>query len=203
MNPILFYEYGKSRIPPIGPPVSTVFGIGIGSGTSKYASGCLAPNGMIYAVPFGSGVTQVLKINPTTNVSSVIGASLGTNKCGYGGVLAPNGMIYYIPTAGFRIVKVDPTTDTITLIGSAIAQGYGMGVLAPNGIIYFGPSVSGATQIAQFDPATEIFSLTGYTVTAGAGYTQGILAPNGYIYYIPDTNAVSARIIKFNPATNT
>ena len=63
---------------------------GAGSATYKWADGVLAPNGLIYGVPFTS--TSVLIISPTTNAldtTTIAGLPSDIFKW-WGGVLAPS-----------------------------------------------------------------------------------------------------------------
>ena len=108
------------------------------AGNGKYNGGVLAPNGVdIYAIPYGSTTTTVLKINTLNDTITTFG-SLGAISGKYsGGVLAPNGFIYFIPYSATSILKIDPTNDTITTFGSIAGSSKWYGaVLAPNGFIY-------------------------------------------------------------------
>jgi hypothetical protein len=82
---------------PIDNVGSTTIGIGTFgslSGSAKWSGGVLAPNGMIYGIPYDS--TTVLEINPVTQTATTFGSLSGSAKWS-GGVLAPNGKIYGIP----------------------------------------------------------------------------------------------------------
>ena len=103
--------------------------------------GVLAPNGMIYGIPYG--LNTVLKIDPTTDTATTFG-SMSAAGDSVGSVLAPNGLIYGMPYSSTRIVRVDPTTDTIlpdfgSLTGVSKWAG---GVLGPDGTIYGIPDSS-------------------------------------------------------------
>ena len=73
------------------------------AGTVKWYGGVLAPNGMIYGIPYGA--TAVLKIDPTTDTATTFGSLAGTEKWA-GGVLAPNGMVYGIPFNSTTVLKL-------------------------------------------------------------------------------------------------
>ena len=73
------------------------------TGTVKWVGGVLAPNGMIYGIPYDS--TTVLKIDPTTDTATTFGSLTGMAKL-QGGVLAPNGMIYGIPYNSTTVLKL-------------------------------------------------------------------------------------------------
>jgi streptogramin lyase len=66
--------------------VGTVYGGG------SHEGGVLAPNGMIY---FTYNATQILQLDPTTDITSLIGSIYNGTSKWHGGVLAPNGMIYF------------------------------------------------------------------------------------------------------------
>ena len=79
-----------------------------GSGLGIYADMCLAPNGMIYASPYGAG--KILKINPNTDTYTTIGSGLSSY---YDTTLAPNGMIYAVPFGVGNILKINPNNCTL------------------------------------------------------------------------------------------
>ena len=82
---------------------ATISTFGSLAGTSKWAGGVLAPNGMIYGMPYNS--TTILKIDPTTDTATTFGSLSGTNKW-FGGVLAPNGRIYGIPQSSIVVLAI-------------------------------------------------------------------------------------------------
>jgi hypothetical protein len=55
----------------------------------------LAPNGLIYFSPYNAN--QILKLDPATNQTSLVGSIYSGGSKHTGGVLAPNGMIYFAP----------------------------------------------------------------------------------------------------------
>ena len=133
--------------------------------------------------------------NQTTSQFGDTGA--GTAKW-VGGVLAPNGCIYGIPHSSNTILKIDPTTDTITTFGDVGADTYKWygGVLAPNGCIYGIPFNIGT--VLKIDPVTDTFTTF---ASAAYGYAGGAVAENGAIYCVPwKTNTT---ILKIDPETDT
>ncbi len=63
---------------------------------------------------------------------------------------------------GGKVLKVDPTNDTTSLVGSVFAGiTWTGGVLAPNGKIYFSPTSGTSAQILQLDPTNDTTSLIG------------------------------------------
>jgi streptogramin lyase len=114
--------------------------------------GVLAPNGMIYFTPYNA--TQILQLDPTTDITSLIGSIYNGTSKWHGGVLAPNGMIYFAQETIHRY-KLDSATNQTNLIGSIYngSAKYAGGVLAPNGI-YFAPLVSG--KILELNTTTNL-----------------------------------------------
>jgi hypothetical protein len=108
------------------------------AGSTKWWGGVLAPNGMIYGMPFSS--TSVLKIDPTTDTAMVVSAVTAGKV---GGVLAPNGIIYGSPAGSATVLRIDPTADLAAALDnlSGTNKWYG-GVLAPNGFMYGIPYAS-------------------------------------------------------------
>ena len=160
----------------------TVTTFGSLSGSSKWFGGVLAPNGMIYGIPYNS--TSVLKIDRVTDTATTFGSLSGTSNW-RGGVLAPNGMIYGIPYDSASVLKIDPVTDTATTFTFGSLSGLGKwigGVLAPNGMIYGIPYNS--TSVLKIDPVTDTATTFG-SLSGTGNWRGGVLAPNGMIYGIP------------------
>lgn len=137
-----------------------------------------------------------LGVTPTV---TILTTSLGTAGWN-GGVLAPNGNIYFAPGTADKIVKLNPVTDTFSLIGSSLGGltgKYLSGVLAPNGYIYFMPGRNG--NILKVDPNTDI--VTTISAAYGNALANGcILSPQGNIYTVPQTNS---SIVKLDTSTDT
>lgn len=136
---------------------------------------------------------------PLTKTITVLTPSLGTSGWN-GGVVAPTGNIYFAPGSATQIAKLDPTTDTFSLVGpslSGLTGKYLSGVLAPNGYIYFMPGRNG--NVLKLDPATD--TVTQITAAYGNALANGcILSPQGNIYTVPQTNSV---IVKLDTSTDT
>lgn len=196
-----FIEYVATAPDATVYPIVTNFNT-VPAGSGKWYGGVLAPNGMIYGVPYSA--TTVLKINPTDDTFTTFGSLPSTSFKWRGGVLAPNGMIYCAPLSSGNILKINPTNDTTSTITTG-AGSYNGGVLAPNGHIYFIPDSS--TSIIKINPTTDTVS----TVVSGLGAENkwgcAILAPNGIIYAFPNFASTSVNanygILRINPANDT
>ena len=167
------------------------------SGSLKWNSGVLAPNGKIYAIPYNS--SSVLEIDPETKTTSTFGSVSGSDKWN-GGVLAPNGKVYGIPRNSETVLEIDPLTRTTNRFGNVEISSSGVsyvgGVLAPNGKIYAIPFNS--TSILKIDPETLDVSTFG-RVSGSEKWCGGVVAPNGKIYAIPYS---SSSVLEIDPETD-
>lgn len=183
--------------------VATLFGP---TGLSQ-AGFVRAPNGFVYGIPSALAAAKVQKFDPSTETYTAIGpaADATVNKW-FGGVLAPNGCIYGIPLTKTTVLKIDPTTDTVTEFGSlaATTTKWRGGVLAPNGKIYCIPySVSSVLVIDPSNDTTSTFGdVTKFIGNGATGtyYSGGCLGPDGKIYCTP-YGAKNTLVI--DPETNT
>ena len=168
------------------------------SGSFKWNSGVLAPNGKIYGIPYSS--TTVLEIDPTTNTSFTFGSLSGSSDKWNGGVLGPNGKIYAIPRESETVLEINPVTRIVKTFGHVEKPSSGIayigGVLAPNGKIYAIPYNAGT--ILKIDPASQSVSTFG-TLSGLEKWSGGVLAPNGKIYGIPYG---SSSVLEIDPETD-
>jgi len=165
-----------------------------------WSGGVLAPNGMIYGIPFNSRV--ILVINPNepnamTYISldtSLYGGTTTKYSKWAGGVLAPSGMIYGIPlseNSQGNVLKIDPIneiTSTINIAGLPVDTKFNWygGLLAPDGKIYGIPYDSTSVLIINPDnDTTNIINIQGIFPDIHK-CIGGVLAPNGRIYGIPN-----------------
>lgn len=144
-------------------------------GGSKYFAAVLARNGAIYAPPGGESQSsqrrvhhptqQVLKIEPTTDTVTTVGASLGPGSYKYNAaLLSDTGDIYAPPYGAEYVMKIHPATDTVTTLGISLGTGQGKyksAVSAPNGVIYAVPYGPGAEKVLKIDPRTDTVSTIG------------------------------------------
>lgn len=154
------------------------------TGTNKYGSGSLAPNGYIYAPQLDG--SYILKIDPTTDTWSEFDSGQPTSILRYfSSVLAPNGKIYCIPTTAGTVQVIDPDTDTVSTFGSfSTTNQYFSGVLAPNGKIYC-PNYTVGAPILVIDTNNDTVSFINTPATNTGQSSGAVLAHNGKIYTIP------------------
>jgi len=155
------------------------------SGNYKYGSCVLAPNGTVYAIPFGAG--NIAKLAPDNTVSTV-GSFTETNAYGKwtGGILAPSGKIYGLPYTRTDILVIDPADDSYFTFGATEnAPGYRGSCLGPDGKIY---SLSkGVRKRIVVDP--ELNTITLLTSPPGVSVAYGhdtILHPSGKLIVVGD-----------------
>jgi streptogramin lyase len=146
-------------------------------------------NGDIYAVPLHESV--ILVYSPATDqlrTLSIPGAA-GINKWS-GGIYAPNnGCIYCIPHSATDVLKIDPSTDTVTRFGSLPSTVFKHrgGVVAPSGMIYSISRVAGGIErFLKINPYDDTASYFGGVPSIASG-VGGTLAPNGKIYFAPSS----------------
>lgn len=166
--------------------------------TISHVGGCIANNGMIYAVP-SSGTDGVWKINPTTGLITPFGGPFASNIKWNSPGLAPSGKIYCAPMNHTSILKIDPETDTITQFGAfPTGQNQWMAtVLASNGKFYCMPRMD--TNVLEIDPRTDTTTTFGALGAGGNKWGSGVLALNGNIYCPPWD---STSYLKVSPNNN-
>ncbi len=128
------------------------------------------PDGCCIALPCNH--LSFLKVNPSNDKVYVFGNDILQKACQgvegwyyHGGNLASNGWIYCIPANANYVVKVNPSTDEVILIGPCFEgrqKWYG-GIIGSDGFIYGIPH--NATTVLKIDPLTDNIS----TVSGSAG----------------------------------
>jgi hypothetical protein len=170
------------------------------TGTDKWVSGALGPDGKIYGIPWSS--TDILIIDPVagTATRSTMGATLtGTFKW-ISGTLGPYGKIYGVPDNATDILIIDPVVGTATrsTMGATLTgeSKWLSSTLGPDGKIYGIPWSS--TDILIIDPLidTATLSTMGADLTGVEKWIGAVLGPDNKIYGIPDT-ATDILIIPF------
>ena len=84
--------------------------IGVGcEGEGKWWGSVLARNGYIYLIPFYAN--KVLKIDPSTNTTTLIGDDLGEGRAKWSGSRdGKNGCIYGVPCRAKAVLKLNTKT---------------------------------------------------------------------------------------------
>lgn len=163
--------------------------------TVYWLSGCLAPNGKIYCVPWNG--TQVLEINPETKESTLVGDVLPSSYSKWDQfAIGVNGKLYSMAYGIKFILEFDPDTYETDLISTATFTYHHGTIAAPNGKIYGCPF---GNYILEFNPLTRYINYISMPTSGGAQYNGGCLAPNGKIYYAPWDKA---EIAVFDPNTH-
>ena len=124
-------------------------------------NGALARDGCIYAITLDG---RVLKIDTTNSSHCFVGSSIEFDHYGYGygwsdAILGIDGCIYWPPHNARRILKYDPHSDQISLVGDDYgntAYKWHGGSLASDGVIYCIPRYE--TRILSIDPWNEYTS---------------------------------------------
>jgi len=181
----------------IDPENGLITQFGYVSGTIKWGSGCLAPNGKIYGT--GINYNNFCEIDPVNKNISMFGSEKANMASG--GVVAPNGKIYIAPGYADGAIRIlDPETKTVkkvlTNYGTASVHKWGTGTLHPNGKIYFFSASIYGNDTLEVNPENDTWRRIG-----PAGFhtvSNAVLAPNGWIYLFCASYSV---FCKFNPVT--
>ncbi len=145
----------------------------------------------IFVFPNYTATNTFLVVDTTTDTVSTI--TPGVTKVWYNSFLAPNGYIY--STSGDRVVKIDPTTNGVTLF----THTFYAPVMSSNGILY-GPE-AGSTTLKKFDTATDTYSTS--TLSSAP------LFDSNYSYNITNLNKIvnvnygPGEVAIIDPATDT
>lgn len=174
----------------------------IGFNNGRYGAIVTANNGLLYMFSSnGSGVSQVLKIDPSTNIITTVYS--GSLPVGFSGgrkvIVGPTGTILSIPTFASSIGEFNPVTETFSSFGTnaPVSNKTWGGVIAPNGKIYCSPLTGTNIQVI------DAINRTTYTFGSfGGGFKWGapILAPNGKIYCPPFADN---RVLVIDPRDDT
>lgn len=167
------------------------YDIGTFSATNYHTGFTMANNGKLYAGAYSGD--ECLEFDPETGAFAQFGTVTGSTGIYkfQAGMLAPNGCIYYIPyyTGGVTILKIDPTTPSLSEFGTFASASYKWGnpVIAPNGNIYAAPYNNvDVLKVLKVDTSIDTALEIGASIkTQGSQWTSGALAPNGKIYFPP------------------
>jgi len=190
------------------------------SSANFFSSVHLAPNGSLYFVPgpdsnnISVSYLGVLKLDPSDDSLSVIDisgmGSTATRRGWCGGAITDDGVIYAGQGFGTTLLKIDTTTDTVTLLGSfSISNdpGHQSTVIGSDGRVYFTPGTRGEVRI--LDPDTDANFAIGNGTILGTSrniWGNGFLAPDGAVW-VPlggnDTGLYDdSRILRIYPNLN-
>ncbi|KAL1507497.1 hypothetical protein AB1Y20_008333 [Prymnesium parvum] len=128
-----------------------LIGTNLGEGGGKWSGGVLGPDGKVYCVPCDA--RRVLRIDPATGATDLIGSDHGEGGKWGGGVLGPDGKVYCVPRNARRVLRIDPATGATDLIGTDHGEGGGKwngGVLGPDGKVYCVPC--NARRVLRIEP---------------------------------------------------
>ena len=152
----------------------------------------------------GSRLDSVDSIMRLPSVTTLVGNEIeGYNKWS-DSVAGANGCIYGIPSNARRVMKFNPTDDSLKEIGPDLGYGtkiWESGVLAGNGRIYCIPcNFRHNNGVLKIDTVNEIVTIINVEeppeTALGASWAPGALALDGCIYCMPLS---ARRILKFNP----
>jgi streptogramin lyase len=177
--------------------------VGIATASNQYFGGCLAIDGNIYAMPYGTN--NILKINPNTETitqESNIPSTIGFSGAGFQSTIAlKDGRICGVPYYANNVIFYDPKTKEYTTSNTVNGQ-WVSGVLAENGKIYC-PGFR-SKRILVVDPvagtaSTSVFSPVGSAddpYSDPTNWAGSVLAPNGKIYGVPSG---STSVLEIDP----
>ena len=148
-----------------------------------------------------------MRFDPGSGSSSVIGVGLGSDPGKWrSAVLGNDGSIYGIPYNSERVLRIDPSVDSVELIGACFA-GNGKwwgGTCAGDGRIYCVPCYG--NHVLCIEPASRTAAFVGENVTqksgcaGGAKWVSAGLGLDGRMYCIPRE---AHNVLCFDPTTRT
>jgi len=169
-------------------------------GEYKWLRAVQAPNGVLYGLPCHAD--SILRIDcwkdhvTTIPLPDIITSSFVPWKF-HGGNISPlDGCLYLIPQSASYVVKLDPRTDEISLVGKELPGKYKWygGLVGRDGAIYGIPQ--NANGVLRIDPShPSIVTVHGDLGEGGHKWHGGAVAGDGTIVGIP-ANANSVLIIE-------
>lgn len=147
---------------------------------ARYCGSVIHPNGYAYFIPEKDFC--VIKMDLKTEKTESVGMPIPCMA--FNPVVAPDGNIYGFRAAGGGLVKIDTSTDTVSILHEdCIIRAYGTknGI---NGKLYSLPGYTG--DVWEFNPLTgELKKYYSLSEKEKVHYAGGAIAPNGDIYAIP------------------
>jgi hypothetical protein len=149
---------------------SATLGASISSGV--YRDAVAGSNGDIYLIP--GDATNVGKIDVSAGTRGTFGTVATGNNKYYKGVQVGDA-IYCVPFRGTRVLKIDTSTDTLSLIGSTYASGGDKwwGAVLVGTDIYCLPA--NETSILKIDTTTDTTSTFGTFASGGSKWSGAAL----------------------------
>merc|ERR1711865_1191120 len=168
-------------------------GAGEFMGQDKWLGGACGSDGCIYGMPGTS--KHVLKIDPTTGESSLIGGPYeGRFKWLRGGVVGDE--VFGVPSNADTVPRIRPKEGTVDTIGGPYPGKWKWhgGVVSPDGNLYGIPA--NAEQVLKVIPSTGEVSLVGPCFPGDQKWHGGVVGRDGCIYGIPSH---SDYVLKVDP----
>jgi len=195
--------HNASAVLVIDPSTDTYVNItaGVPAGTFKYIDSDTSPNGIQYAVSYNTG--DILKIDTNTDTVSTLFSGLNPQ----GDIIyASNGYMYIFDRDnGGNISKLDPITDTLTVIGSnQVISGnfhYRNMSAEANGFIYFTEFKSAGaspTDFYKLNLLTDAITPISYPTGVSSDNVSCVLERDGLIYFI-----IIDGVLELDPTTDT
>ena len=121
----------------------------------KFLTAALAVDNCIYAIPWSSQITRVMRIDPMNKTASFFGPNLDSVGMGqyYGACTGPDGCVYATPHYAKHVLQVDPFAGTVSKVGEAhppeLSMKLGPCVLDRDGAIWHLPLHGPAPMVRQ------------------------------------------------------
>jgi hypothetical protein len=141
----------------------------------------MAANGFVYFSPIIN--KQVMVLNPANDSFVYIGTANSATEVYVGFTLAPNGNLYAPPQSLNSILKVEPSTNTVTRIAGVLgAQNpkYTGFVLGTDGNLYALPRT--APSVLKLNPTTDTITQIPFSIVYSSHFIRACLGFDGYIY---------------------
>eukprot|EP00933_Yihiella_yeosuensis_P024636 TRINITY_DN19095_c0_g2_i1.p1 TRINITY_DN19095_c0_g2~~TRINITY_DN19095_c0_g2_i1.p1 ORF type:complete len:497 (+),score=65.45 TRINITY_DN19095_c0_g2_i1:35-1525(+) len=153
-------------------------------GPRMWASGVLAPDGKIWAVPCHAG--RVLCLDPVTGESELVGPELPDDSWKYSvAVLGPDGCVWGVPCNAARCLRVDIKTREVSYYGPefGVRGKYYAACLGHDECIYAVPSDAG--KVLRIDCINKDVREIGHPLGGTTKYIACAVGSDGCIYAPP------------------
>ena len=174
-------------------------------GRSKWISGAITENGVIYCAPWDED-RGILKIDTNTDTVTELDVDLLPER-GYGAwescAAALDGCIYFMPADARRIMKLDPNNnDAMSSVGDDLGRThggrkYGGTVVGIDGCVHGIPRKT--KRIVKYDPINDITSFIGEKADKDFWCEEnGALGRDGCIYAV----TIYGRVLQIDTTNN-